>query len=142
VRHARRWRRESLQQRILRSTAGTGAAAETLGGVGEGAARRGGARTSSVGYLGARAPHGRGSGLGRGDHVAIRTDVYRTRHDNGWVPTQSWVGGDPWAAQGHGGGWARSAVGCLHGCGGDIHGWRRSRILRRQTLHSPLAARS
>lgn len=28
-RHARRWRRETLQQRISRSTAGTGAAAET-----------------------------------------------------------------------------------------------------------------
>jgi hypothetical protein len=83
VRHARRWRRESLQQRILRSTAGTGAAAETLGGVGEGATRRGGARTSSVGYLGARAPHGRESGLGRGDRAAIRTGVYRTRHGNG-----------------------------------------------------------
>jgi hypothetical protein len=58
VRHARRWRRESLQQRILRSTAGTGATAETLGGEGREPP------ASAISGLGRRMGEGLGWGAG------------------------------------------------------------------------------
>lgn len=103
-------------------------------GVGEGAARRGVERTFGVGYLGAWAPHGRGSGLGLRVRGTRRSGlgVHRTRHDNGWVPAQSWgrhtwVGGEI-VGGGRGTRWL-----------GEIRGWVPIRLWGRHAWVGPVS---